>query len=461
MPGLARYRITPLAWRLGFLYAALFVVVGCYLPYMPVWLHWRGLSEDEIAFLLAAPLFARILFTPVISFATDWSGARRAVLIALAWGTLLSFLLLWASGGFWQMLLATLLLAFNWTTIMPLIEAVAVSGVRSAGLDYGRVRLWGSGSFILASFGAGLVIGQFGASSVMPMLVGATVLMIAGVHLLPREVASSPSPSTPALRRISIADAVKLAHSPSFLLFLLAASTIQASHALYYTFGTLHWRAQGFADGTIGALWALGVVAEIGLFAVSGSILARWGAPRMLMAAGAAAALRWGLMAFDPPLWATANIAMPARHELRRGASRRDLFPEPGRAGEPRRDRARRLCRRGCGPRARARDHRLRAALSEPRRRGLWCHGGAGADRRGERRLADAALAWRARGRPDPGSAPERCRRRHHGARGVGETGDAIAVEQQRPVEIDPIRVLRKQQGRGHGERCRHHAARP
>ena len=161
MPGLARFEVTPLAWRLAFLYAALFVVVGCYLPYMPVWLHWRGLDEDEIAVLLAAPLFARILFTPVISFATDWSGARRAVLIALAWGTLLSFLLLWASGGFWQMLLATLLLAFNWTTIMPLIEAVAVSGVRSAGLDYGRVRLWGSGTFILASFGAGLVIGQY------------------------------------------------------------------------------------------------------------------------------------------------------------------------------------------------------------------------------------------------------------------------------------------------------------
>ena len=305
MPGLARYRITPLAWRLGFLYAALFVVVGCYLPYMPVWLHWRSLSEDQIAILLAAPLFARILFTPVISFAADWSGARRAVLIALAWGTLLSFLLLWASGGFWQMLLATLLLAFNWTTIMPLIEAVAVSGVRSAGLDYGRVRLWGSGSFILASFGAGLIIGQLGASSVMPMLVGATALTVAGIYLLPRDVAERPAPATPAHRRISLADAAKLAHSPSFLLFLLAASAIQSSHALYYSFGTLHWRAQGFADGTIGALWSLGVVAEIGLFAVSGSILARWGAPRMLMAAGAAAALRWGIMAFDPPLWAT------------------------------------------------------------------------------------------------------------------------------------------------------------
>jgi hypothetical protein len=58
---------------------------------MLVWLHWaqRGRDRDP----LAAPLFARILFTPAISFATDWSGGRRSVLIFLAWGTLLSFLL--------------------------------------------------------------------------------------------------------------------------------------------------------------------------------------------------------------------------------------------------------------------------------------------------------------------------------------------------------------------------------
>ena len=362
MPRLARHDVTPLAWRLGFLYAALFVVVGCYLPYMPVWLHWRDLSEDEIAFLLAAPLFARILFTPVISFATDWSGARRAVLIALAWGTLLSFLLLWASGGFWQMLLATLLLAFNWTTIMPLIEAVAVSGVRSAGLDYGRVRLWGSGSFILTSFGAGLVIGQFGASSVMPMILGATVLMIAGVHLLPREVASRPSPSTPVLRRISIVDAVKLAHS-----HVLPAVPPRRQHHPGKPRALLHLRHAALARARLrrrNHRRALGtrrrrrdrVVRRLRID------------PRAL---GRAAHADGGRRRSSPPLGSDGlrpaalgdgDAAMPARHELRRGASRRDLFPEPGRAGEPRRDRARRLCRRGCGPRARARDHHLRAA---------------------------------------------------------------------------------------------------
>lgn len=319
MQALGRLKVTPLAWRLAFLYAALFFVVGCYLPYMPVWLHWRNLDADSIAFLLATPLFARTLFTPVISFAADWSGARRAVLIFLAWGSLLSFLLLWASGSFWQMFLATLLLALSWTTIMPLIETVAVSGIRSAGLDYGRVRLWGSGSFILASFGCGLIIGALGAASVLPLLVGGTVLMVFGVHLLPRDIASRPPSKASALRRISLSDAAKLAHSPSFRLFLLAAACIQASHALYYAFGTLHWRSQGFADGTIGALWALGVVAEIVLFAASTRILASWGAARLLLAAGLAACLRWGLMAFDPPLWAT--LLLQCLHAMSFGAA--------------------------------------------------------------------------------------------------------------------------------------------
>ena len=90
------------AWRLGFLYAALFLVVGCYLPYLPIWLHWRSLDADQIAVLLATPLFTRILFTPAISFAADRLGDRRTILIALAWGSLLSFLLLWAADGFWH-----------------------------------------------------------------------------------------------------------------------------------------------------------------------------------------------------------------------------------------------------------------------------------------------------------------------------------------------------------------------
>ena len=55
----------------------LFLVRGCYLPYLPVWVHWRKLTADQIAVLLAKPLFSRIVFTPAISFAADRAGGRR------------------------------------------------------------------------------------------------------------------------------------------------------------------------------------------------------------------------------------------------------------------------------------------------------------------------------------------------------------------------------------------------
>lgn len=309
----------PLAWRLAFVYAALFLVVGCYLPYFPVWLYWRGLDAAEIAVLLATPLFTRILFIPAISFAADRVGDRRAILIVLAWGSLFSFLLLWATDGFWQMFLATLLIAANWNAIMPLTETVAMTGVRSGAIDYGRVRLWGSLSFILASFGTGLVIGETGAQTVLPLLVAGCALLVIGAHLLPRELTARKRPGATMLDRLRLADAFALARSRLFLLFLAAASLIHASHSLIYTFGTLHWQKQGFPSGAIGGLWSVGVIAEIVLFAASARIVARHGAARLLLLAGLAACLRWGLMAADPPLWATALLQ--TLHALSFGAA--------------------------------------------------------------------------------------------------------------------------------------------
>ena len=308
-----------LAWRLGLLYGALFLVVGCYLPYLPVWLKWRSLDADQIAILLGTPLYVRIVVTPAISFAADRLGNRRLILIALAWGTLASWLLFWLSAGFWQMLLVAILLATVWTTVMPLIETIAVSGIRTSGLDYGRVRLWGSLTFIGASLGAGFVIEAFGAGAVLPMLLGATSLLLLGCYLVPRDIERHGLNAVAAVQRLSVKDAFALTHARLFLLFLLAASLIQASHTLLYSFGSLHWRAQGFSGGTIGALWSVGVVTEIALFAVSGRVMAFVGAGRLMVIAGLAAVLRWSVLALDPPLWAT--VMAQSLHGLSFGAT--------------------------------------------------------------------------------------------------------------------------------------------
>lgn len=190
-----------LAWRLGLVYAALFLIIGCYLPYLPVWLEWRALSADQIAILLATPLFGRILIAPTVSFTADRLGDRRLILILSAWGSLASFGALMLSDGFWPMLFAMVLVAIASTTLMPLTETVAISAIRRTRLDYGRVRLWGSLSFIGASLGVGVVIQYWGAGLVLPFLMLAASLMVLGAYLIPETLGQHKGAGTRRQRR--------------------------------------------------------------------------------------------------------------------------------------------------------------------------------------------------------------------------------------------------------------------
>ncbi len=293
---------TGFAVRVAFYFGAIFLLVGSYTPYFPVWLDWRGMSETEISLIFATPLVVRIAFTPAISFAADRLGDPRRILVALSWGTLLTLAALGWTSGFWSIFALSVVFALFWTSVIPLTETVAMDGVKRAGLDYGRMRLWGSLTFILASSGGGLVLERWGSPSALGLLVGAALVLVAGAHLLPRprghgrlEAATSPP-------RIRLADAAALLRSGPFLLFLAATSAIQAGHGVYYTFATLHWRVLDIPDSTIGALWATGVIAEIVLFAWSGWAVARLGPGRLILLGALAAVLRWAVMALDPPL---------------------------------------------------------------------------------------------------------------------------------------------------------------
>jgi PPP family 3-phenylpropionic acid transporter len=81
----------------------------------------------------------------------------------------------------------------------------------------------------------------------------------------------------------------------------------------------VHWQALGYSGNAIGALWAIGVIAEIVLFAFSGAAVRAAGAVLLIVAGAAAGALRWTLMAFDPPLLAL--IVLQTLHALTYGAT--------------------------------------------------------------------------------------------------------------------------------------------
>lgn len=289
------------AIRIGVFYAALFAILGLHLPYLPLWLDWAGLTSSEIAIVLAVPLFLRLGFAPVIAVYADAHHAHRLVILALAAAAMVTGLVLMATRGFWPIFLVALLFTLSIATIMPLIETVAVASVKSKGHDYGRMRLWGSLSFVAVGFAGGWMVDGHGDWIILPMLLVVVGLTWAAGFNLPRQ--SPPDPATRTFAQgLHSDDARRLALNGLFLTFLVSASTIQGAHGLFYTFGALHWQEQGLSTTMVGTLWALGIVAEVLLFAWSGAAVALVGPVLLLIIGGAAAVVRWMAMSFDPGL---------------------------------------------------------------------------------------------------------------------------------------------------------------
>ncbi|BCP53124.1 MFS transporter [Kaistia sp. 32K] len=298
--------------RISLFYIGFFVVGGLMTPFFPVWLKLRGLTPEEIGACLAFPLAARLLFMPVGSAFADRAPNRRFAVVVFTLFGLLFFLPATLVTGYWPILLLTGIATAMLGLSMPAIDALALTGVRRFGLDYGNMRVWGSISFIAISLVGGVVFGHLGPASLSPMLIGAYVIAAVTAFLLPvtppeiRAADDAAKPEAVSARAILM--------SREFVVVIASFSLITASHAVFYSFGTIYWEQLGFSGSEIGLLWAAGVVAEIGMFAVSGKALRRLQPERLIMLGAVAAIVRWGLFPFATDL--VFSLALQLLHAL-------------------------------------------------------------------------------------------------------------------------------------------------
>lgn len=304
--------------RISSLYGALFFTIGIYLPFFPVWLSARGLDTDEIALVLALQIAVRIVSGPIFSFLADKTGRRRTLLIWLAIVPLAGSLALAVIQPIWLIGLVAVAAAFFWSPIMPMTEVIAVSGAGAQKLDYGRMRLWGSLAFIVASLGGGLALDVMAADHIIWVLVASHGLIVLALLLLPKETDPSEHADQPH-PPVRVGDAARLLVSPLFIVFLLASGLTQASHSVYYSFGTLHWQAGGIPGGAIGVLWSLGVIAEVALFFVSGRAVKLFSPSGLILLGAGAAVARWAGTALDPGILSLAVLQL--LHGLTFGAT--------------------------------------------------------------------------------------------------------------------------------------------
>jgi MFS transporter, PPP family, 3-phenylpropionic acid transporter len=282
------------AIRLAAFYGAVFAVVGVHMPFWPVWLEARGLNAAEIGLVIAASFWPRVVTSLLIPHHAERLGERRRAMALLAAITLVGVALFALADRFWMFMGLSLVTGATFAAILPLGEALALQEVRAHRISYGRVRLWGSITFIVAAIAAGRALQRSGPEAVLLLLMLTLGMTVASCLALPERPRPARAGAPLGLDR--------LVRQPGLVSFVLAAGLIQASHVVYYGFATLHWRAAGHGEAVIGWLWAEGVAAEIVLFAFAGAVLQRLPPLRLLALAGGLTVLRWGAIALSADL---------------------------------------------------------------------------------------------------------------------------------------------------------------
>ncbi len=269
--------------RYSVTYFLVFASVGVFAPWLPPFLEQHhGLSRSFIGIALSVVMLSRAVLPPLWGLLLDRIRGRRyvlAVTVVLA-GMMLFALLLPGSPA--TVLAWMAAYGFFWVPVVPLLETLTMQGLGESTERYGSIRLWGSAGFIVTSFGLGWLLDSV-AITIVPLA--------AGLPFLASGAFAVAMPATPARERAGGGERRLPWRQLSPV--LLATMLGQGSHGPYYVFFTIELTSRGVDSALIGALWALGVIAEIGLLALSPRLLPRLGLVRAIRWALILSALRW------------------------------------------------------------------------------------------------------------------------------------------------------------------------
>ncbi|MEA2837723.1 MAG: transporter, family, 3-phenylpropionic acid transporter [Bradyrhizobium sp.] len=301
IPIASQFAAKRFAARLALFYGALFGLVGTHLPFFPVWLKAIGIDASWIGIITAVPSVTRFTVLPFITGLAEKRRALRCAMIATAFLSALGFAIIGCLHQPLAILLVYAVTACLWTPMTPLTDAYALKGVSRYGLNYGPLRLWGSAAFVVGALACGLLVDIIAAKHLIWIIVAVAGLgALVSLGLQPLEVANT--------ARSVTTGAAALLRNPGFLAIIVAAALIQGSHAAYYTFASIAWQNAGLGGLTIAGLWALGVIAEIAVFALSPRFTL---SPAMLVIIAALSAVaRWLITAQEPPLPVLAAVQL-------------------------------------------------------------------------------------------------------------------------------------------------------
>ena len=295
--------------RFILLYVLMYAAFGAASPFWPLFFEARGLTPEQLGFLLALGRLARLIAGPLAGRVADILGALRASLATCASFAALLTVGLLTVEGFWPLAVIHMAHAAMLAPIAALADAIAVNAARAPqkGFEYGWVRGSASAAFIAGTLAAGQIVGANDLSAIAWM----QAALLAGVVLSAPLVPPLDASSAQGERELSstfggIQELCKIA---LFRRVVLVAALVYGSHAMHDAFAPIRWNAAGISTTATSLLWSEAVAAEVLVFFWIGpALLNRIGPSGAAALAAAAGIVRWVVMSQSTALVALALV---------------------------------------------------------------------------------------------------------------------------------------------------------
>jgi len=283
-------------------YAAYFAAMGLILPFFPVFLEQQGLDAGMIGVMTGLLAAAKVIAPPVTGHMLDGRSASvsHRFVVAAAGVAALMALLIGADHGLLVLAVCTFAFGLLWAAILPLTDGLSIAVSEVGIADYGRLRLWGSIGFVVASLAGGIWLVDRHLQDFPLWLCGLLLLTALAARGFPSH----------ALSVDPLAEGSRQHFSASFLLLMATAFLMQASHGAYYGFFSLYLAANGYSGWQIGSFWVIGVVAEIVLMALWSRRIQAMAPAGLFAVCSVLAALRWIGIGMTSEAWLLVLLQM-------------------------------------------------------------------------------------------------------------------------------------------------------
>jgi MFS transporter, PPP family, 3-phenylpropionic acid transporter len=274
--------------------------IGAFGPFLGLVLEREGYSAVVIGGVFALVPVVRIIVTPVWALIADRFQLGTRILQGASLATALIVGAI-ASGalGMGALAVAMVLFAIARAPVAAVLDGLTVRSLEDRGADpraYGRIRLWGSVSFLLCA-GTAAVLAEHVAWAMAPIAFAAVAWALGFLVTLalPRVGAVEPARLWPAIRALS--------KRRGLMMVALALPLHGMGLNAYDAWYAMHIESLGLASTWTGVAVVVGVSVEITVMAFGGRILRRFD-PMMLVAASmGVGAVRWALTAAVSSPW--------------------------------------------------------------------------------------------------------------------------------------------------------------